>query len=188
MDKKSPAEQIEDLLRLKDKGALTEEEFAQAKAKLLSEVGTNRADASVGETFTDAASSVTAAFSNSMSDSATSYKNLAWILYWGTVLMNIIGFFPLFAWISLIIGIALVIVAALKMGPASDTIYGSHFKNIVVVTVVSLLGYFILLLVTLGTLGIGIIITGPLFIALVIWYIYRVVKGMMRLNENKPMA
>ena len=39
MEKKTPTEQIEDLLRLKEKGAITDEEFARAKAKLLESIG-----------------------------------------------------------------------------------------------------------------------------------------------------
>ena len=186
METKTPTDQIEDLLRLKEKGAITDEEFSQAKAKLLGNIGSSgRSDASVLDTLGGAASSVTQAFSNSLSDSESSFKNLAWILYWGTVAMNIIGLFPVFLWVSLVMMIGIVIFAAMKMAPSSGTIYNSHFRNIVVVSVVSCIGYFLLFLVTVGTLGLGLIITVPLSIALLIWYTYRIVKGMLRLNEKK---
>lgn len=186
MEKKTPTEQIEDLLRLKEKGAITDEEFARAKGKLLEAIGLGSGkDASVSEALGGAAASVTQAFSNSLNDSDVSFKNLAWILYWGTVAMNIIGLFPVFLWVSLIMMVGIVVISAMKMAPSSGTIYNSHFRNIVVVSVVSVVGYFLLFLVTLGTLGLGLIITVPLFIALLIWYVYRIVKGMMRLNERK---
>lgn len=186
MDKKTPTEQIEDLLQLKKKGAITENEFAQAKAKLLDTIGSNSgSNASVSDTLSGAASGVANAFSNSLSDTESSFKNLSWILYWGTVVMNVIGLFPVFVWVSLVMMIGIVIISALKMAPSVGTIFNSHFRNIVVVSIVSVVGYFILLLFTIGTLGIGLIVTIPLTIALLIWYVYRVVKGMLRLNENK---
>lgn len=180
---KTVAEQIRDLHALHESGAITEEEFSNAKSRLLGTLN-KRSGESAGDTFSNATNAVTSAFSNSLSDSAPSFKNLAWVLYWGTVAVNLIGLFPIFAWVSLVVGIGIVVVAAMKMSSSVGTIYNSHFRNIVIVAVVSLVGYFLLLLITIGTLGLGIIITGPLFIALMIWYIYRVVKGMMRLNEG----
>ena len=181
MTRKTVAEQISDLHQLKESGALSEEEFSQAKTRLLNSIGTSDG---VTETFTTAAGSVTSAFSNALGNSETSFRNLAWILYWGTAAATLIGLFPVFAWVTFFVGIAIVIIAALKMAPAAGTIYNSHFRNILVVTIISVVGYYLLLLVTLGTFGLGLIITIPLGLALIVWYIYRVVKGMLRLNEG----
>ena len=184
----NPAEQISQLLALKEKGAITEEEFNAAKAKLLENfVNPVQAEKSASEKLSAAADTVVTSFSNSLSDNDVGFKNLAWILYWGTVGTGLLGLFPIFAWLSTFLGLGIIIIAALKMAPARGTIYSSHFKNLVVISIVGLVGYFLLLLITLGTLGFGIILTLPLGIALVIWYVYRVVKGMMKLNEGSAL-
>ena len=75
---KTPAEQIEELMRLRDKGAISDEEYNQAKARLLSGIGIpSKSHVSVSETVSSAADTMATAFSNSMSDSAGSFKCLS---------------------------------------------------------------------------------------------------------------
>ncbi len=40
----------------------------------------------------------------------------------------------------------------------------------------------------LATLGIGMIVLWVLPLAVLVWYLYRVIKGWVRLNEKKPVA
>lgn len=98
-----------------------------------------------------------------------------------------IGLFPFFLWVSAIAWIAAVIIAALKLSPSKDTIYNSHFKNIVLTAVLSAASLVFFFVVTVLTFGLGLIITIPVIIAAFIWFVYRIVKGMMRLNEGRAM-
>jgi uncharacterized membrane protein len=112
------------------------------------------------------------------------YETLGWVLYWGTVGASLLGLIPVFAVLSLVIYLGILVLAFIRSKDAEGTLYESHFRNVLTVGVVSFVGALILLLVTIGTLGFGAIITIPAWIVLLLWAIYRIIKGMLRLKEK----
>jgi uncharacterized membrane protein len=44
----------------------------------------------------------------------------------------------------------------------------------------------LLLVLTIVTLGIGIIITWPLYFLFLLWLGYKLIRGMMKLNDGQP--
>jgi uncharacterized membrane protein len=83
----------------------------------------------------------------------------------------------LIAGITSIVG---VIIAHIKKGGAAGTIYESHFGNQIVTFWVSLL---------LGIIGgvLTYVLVGFLVLAFVfVWFLYRTIKGLIRLNDGRP--
>lgn len=98
-------------------------------------------------------------------------KNMAMLVY----ILFIASYFTV---ITAIIG---VIIAHVKKGDAAGTIYESHFSNHIKVFWIGLL---------LGIVGVAlaVILVGYLVLAVVaVWSIYRVIKGLIRLNDGRPM-
>ncbi len=73
-----------------------------------------------------------------------------------------------------------VILAFIKRDEAQGSIYASHIDWLIKTFWVSLIGLF------LGRLTIFILIGWPILVATGIWFIYRVVVGLIKLNEDKP--
>lgn len=112
------------------------------------------------------------------------YESLSWVLYWGTVGATLVGLIPFFAFLSIVAYLGILVLAFIRSKDADGTLYATHFRNVFFVGVVSFVGSILLLILTVGTLGFGAIITIPAWIALVLWCIYRIIKGMLRLKEN----
>ena len=97
-------------------------------------------------------------------------KNYVFIAYITYALGLLILFTP-------VIG---VILAFIKRDEAQGSIYASHIDWLIKTFWVSLIGLF------LGRLTIFILIGWPILVATGIWFIYRVVVGLIKLNEDKP--
>ena len=85
----------------------------------------------------------------------------------------------LFIWFTPVVG---VILAFIKRDEAQGSIYASHIDYLIKTFWVSLIG------MVLGMLTILILIGWLILAATGIWLIYRVVVGLIKLNEDKPVS
>ncbi|HHK6007159.1 TPA: DnaJ domain-containing protein [Neisseria subflava] len=117
---------------------------------------------------------------NSFNDTATNVvntpssdvKNYVFIAYVTYAL-------GLFIWFTPVVG---VILAFIKRDEAQGSIYASHIDYLIKTFWVSLIG------MVLGMLTILILIGWLILAATGIWLIYRVVVGLIKLNEDKPVS
>jgi uncharacterized membrane protein len=114
------------------------------------------------------------------------YHALTWVLY---VASGAIGLATLgeFSGTLLLVGcLAVIFLARSRKKDAAATVHGSHLANIASTMTIALAVAVLLLVFTIATLGIGIIITWPLYLLFLLWLGYKLVRGMMRLNDGQP--
>jgi uncharacterized membrane protein len=95
---------------------------------------------------------------------------------------TVIGAF-LIGWPSIIA----VILNYVKRGEARGTWLESHFSWQIRTFWFGMLWVGLCLLFVVMTLGIGLIVVWVPLIAVTVWFIYRVVRGWLRLSEQRPM-
>ena len=114
------------------------------------------------------------------------YQALSWVLYVasGAISLATLGEF---SGTLLLVGCLVVIfLARSRKDDAASTIYGSHLANIASTMTIALVVAILLLVFTIATLGIGIIITWPLYFLFLLWLGYTLIRGMMKLNDGQP--
>ena len=109
---------------------------------------------------------------NVVNTSNSEVKNYVFIAYVTYAVGLLILFTP-------VIG---VILAFIKRDEAQGSIYASHIDYLIKTFWVSLIGLF------LGRLTILILIGWLILLVTAIWFIYRVVIGLIKLNEDKPVS
>ncbi|PCM45737.1 DUF4870 family protein [Marinobacter sp. ANT_B65] len=110
--------------------------------------------------------------SSSESISLSSEKNTVWLVY----ILHVLGFFT-----GGLTSIAAIIVNYVKMSDMKSSVAKSHFKWQIRTFWWGLLWSLISLVLTyflVGLLG---------FVVLFFWFVYRLVMGMIKLNDNKGM-
>jgi uncharacterized membrane protein len=112
------------------------------------------------------------------------YHALSWLLYVGLLVIAASPFIDISGTTVVIGSVVILVLAMSRRGDAAGTIYGSHLSNIFTVTLVNMVVGFMLLAFTILTLGLGIIISWPLSILLILWSAWRVVRGMLKLNDG----
>ena len=125
--------------------------------------------------FNDTAANHTANYNtgvNVVNTSKSEVKNYVFIAYVTYAL-------GLFIWFTPVVG---VILAYVKRDEAQGSIYASHIDYLIKTFWVSLIG------MVLGMLTILILIGWLILAATGIWLIYRVVVGLIKLNEDKPVS
>jgi len=110
---------------------------------------------------------------------------VAWILYWGYWILTLIAAIPLLSWLGILGYIALVVVALMKIGEAADTIYESHFRNYVLVAVVGVVGSLVFVFLLVVSIDVGLSVGIIIIVGVLAWSVYRIVKGMLRLNSGR---
>lgn len=96
-----------------------------------------------------------------------------------TLIIYVLQLVSLVTGITAIIG---VVMNYLKRDEVRGTILESHFEWQIKTF------WWMLLWVIVGSILTIFVIGALVFLAAAIWYIYRAVKGLIHLNENKPMA
>jgi uncharacterized membrane protein len=120
--------------------------------------------------------------------SLVNWTTLIYALHAGSLVIGILGTATvigafLIGWPSIIA----VILNYVKRSEAQGTWLESHFRwQIRTFWFGALWGGLSIVFVVM-TLGIGILVIWPVWIALGIWFIYRVVRGWMRLSAQQPM-
>jgi uncharacterized membrane protein len=112
------------------------------------------------------------------------YHALTWVLYISSLGVAVATLGDISGTILLVGCVAIILLARTRKEEAANTIYGSHLANIASVMTIALVVAAILLAFTIITLGIGILITWPAYVLFLLWLGYRLVTGMMRLNDN----
>lgn len=99
-----------------------------------------------------------------------------------TMAIIIYGLF-LSTWVGFAIGPLIgVILAYIKRGESRGTIYDSHYSNAIEVFWVSLV------MALLGVLTIWVGVGFFIWIGLCIWYLFRTIKGLVRVIDSRPYA
>jgi uncharacterized membrane protein len=114
------------------------------------------------------------------------YQALSWVLYVasGAIALATLGEF---SGTLLLVGCLVVIfLARSRKDDAASTIYGSHLANIASTMTIALIAAILLLAITILTLGIGIIVTWPAYVLFLLWLGYKLIRGMMKLNDGQP--
>lgn len=114
------------------------------------------------------------------------YQALTWVLYICSAGIALATLGEISGTLLLVGCIAIIVLARSRKADAAQTIHGSHLANIGSVMTIALVVAAVLLAFTILTLGIGILITWPLYVLFLLWLGYRLVKGMMRLNDGQP--
>ena len=124
-------------------------------------------------------------FSKTFERTPEGFQALTWALYVasGTIALATLG--EISGTLLLIGCVAVILLARTRKAEAASTIYGSHLSNIATVMTAALVVAVVLLSITVITLGFGIILTWPLYVLFLLWLGYRLVKGLMRLNDGQ---
>ena len=112
------------------------------------------------------------------------YNALTWILYFVSAGIAVATLGEISGTLLCVGAIAVIVLASSRKNDAAGTIFVSHLENIRWVMLVNLIASIILLTVTLITFGIGIIITWPLYVILLVWTGFKLIRGMMKLNDG----
>ena len=196
-------EELMKLAGLRKDGIITDEEFTSLKADLIarhsnvtaagqtaSQSSSIQSGAKVLEDHKEKASRTSAQVSNTVtknsdSDTASGFRSTALVLYWAALLLGIVGAIPGLFWVSIVVDIGIIIFAIMKMTESKGTIYESHFLNVVIIEIVST-GLVIIITLTPSDSE-GMIVFDFILIAVVsVWWLYRFIKGLMRLSRGEP--
>ena len=121
-------------------------------------------------------------------ESLVTWTNMIYLLHAFSLLTGILGAATvigafLIGWPSIIA----VILNYLKRGEARGTWLESHFRWQIRTFWFGLLWVCLCGLFIVGTLGIGIIIAWIPLVFITIWFIYRIARGWLALNDRRPM-
>ncbi|MBL8789463.1 MAG: hypothetical protein JNM45_03135 [Rhizobiales bacterium] len=112
------------------------------------------------------------------------YHALTWVLYICSLGVAVATLGEISGTILLVGCVAIILLARTRKEEAANTVYGSHLSNIATVMTIALVVAAILLAFTIITFGIGILVTWPAYVLFLLWLGYRLVRGMMRLNDG----
>jgi uncharacterized membrane protein len=111
------------------------------------------------------------------------YLALTWVLYVGSAALAAATLGEFSGTLLFLGAIVVIVLSSSRKADAAATIYGSHLENISGVMWVNLVASLLLIAFTFITFGIGIIITWPLYLVLLVWTGFKLIKGMMKLND-----
>jgi uncharacterized membrane protein len=114
------------------------------------------------------------------------YLALCWVLYIGSAALAAATVTDFSGTLLFFSATVVIVLASSRRTDAASTIYGSHFDNISRIMWVNLVVALCLIAFTWITFGIGVIITWPLYLLLLIWTGFKLIKGMMKLSEAQP--
>ena len=121
-------------------------------------------------------------------DSLISWTQIIYLLHTLSILTGLLGAATvvgmfLFGWPSLIA----VVLNYVKRGEARGTWLDSHFRWQIRTFWFGLLWVSLCALFIVGTLGIGIIVAWLPLGLVALWFIYRIARGWMALNDRRPL-
>jgi uncharacterized membrane protein len=111
------------------------------------------------------------------------YLALSWVLYIASAALAAATLGEFSGTLLCLGAIVVIVLASSRKSGASSTIYGSHLENISGVMWVNLVASMLLIAFTFITFGLGIIITYPLYLVLLVWTGFKLIRGMMKLSE-----
>src|SRR3954466_8911357 len=121
-------------------------------------------------------------------ESLITWTNVIYLLHAFSLLTGILGAATVIG--AFLIGWPSIIAVTLnyvKRGDARGTWLESHFRWQIRTFWFGLLWVALCGLFIVGTLGIGILIAWLPLVAVSVWFVYRIVRGWLALNDNRPM-
>jgi uncharacterized membrane protein len=109
---------------------------------------------------------------------------LTWVLYIGSCGIAALTLGEISGTLLFLGCIAVIVLASSREKDAAGTIHESHLANIRKVMTVNLIAALVLIAVTWLTLGIGIILTWPIYLCFLIWTGFKLIRGLMKLNDG----
>lgn len=114
---------------------------------------------------------------------AEGYLALSWVLYIASAALAAATLGEFSGTLLFLGAIVVIVLASSRKADAASTIYGSHLENISRVMWFNLIASLCLIAFTFITFGIGVIITWPLYLVLLVWTGFKLIRGMMKLSE-----
>jgi uncharacterized membrane protein len=114
------------------------------------------------------------------------YQTITWALYIASCAIAAATLGEFSGTLLLIGCIAVIVLARSRIADAASTIYGSHLQRIAKAMTIALFVAIVLKAITYLTLGIGVIITWPLYLLFLVWLGFTLIRGLIRLNDNQP--
>lgn len=113
---------------------------------------------------------------------------MVWIIYWLSIASAVLSIIPAANMLSFPVWIVSLALAFVKRSDAKETIYASHISNIITISIVGLIALIILLLFVAVIPLAGLVIGSIGGIIVFIWQVYRLIKGMLRMNDKKAFS
>jgi uncharacterized membrane protein len=110
---------------------------------------------------------------------------LTWVLYIGSCAIAAFTLGEISGTLLFLGCIAVIVLASSREKDAAGTIYESHLANIRKVMTVNLIAALVLIAITWLTLGIGIILTWPIYLCFLVWTGFKLIRGLMKLNDGQ---
>ena len=124
-------------------------------------------------------------FGKTLERTPEGYLALSWALYIVSAALAAATLGEFSGTLLFLGAIVVIVMSSSRKTDAAATIYGSHLENISKVMWVNLVASLCLIAFTWITFGIGVVITYPLYLILLIWTGFKLVKGMVKLNDTQ---
>lgn len=122
-------------------------------------------------------------FGKTLERSPQGYLAMSWALYIASAGLAAATLGEFSGTLLFLGAIVVIVLSSSRKTDATATIYGSHLENISRVMWVNLVASFCLIAFTFITFGFGVVVTYPLYLILLIWTGFKLVRGMMKLND-----
>jgi uncharacterized membrane protein len=122
-------------------------------------------------------------FGKTLERTPEGYLALSWALYIASAALAAATLGEFSGTLLFLGAIVVIVLSSSRKTDAASTIYGSHLENISKVMWVNLVASLCLIAFTWITFGFGVVITYPLYLILLIWTGFKLVKGMVKLND-----
>ena len=124
-------------------------------------------------------------FTKALERTPQGYLALSWVLYVGSAALAAATLGEFSGTLLFLGAIGVIVVSSSRKADAAPTIYGSHLENISRVMWINLVASLCLISFTWITFGLGVFLTWPLYLILLVWTGFKLINGMMKLSEAK---
>lgn len=111
--------------------------------------------------------------------------NLVKIMYFVALGIVVASLIPGLVALGMFAWIGLAIFAYLKRNDSASLMARSHYSNYLTVFWIGLVIYVICTLLNIFTLGIAIFVTVPILLIAAVWQLYRLIKGLTRVMDDR---
>jgi uncharacterized membrane protein len=123
-------------------------------------------------------------FGKTLERTPEGFEALSWVLYIGSCGLAAFTLGEISGTLLFLGCIAVIVLSSSREKDAAGSIYASHLANVRKVMTVNLIAAVVLIAVTWLTLGIGIILTWPIYLCFLIWTGFKLIRGLMKLNDG----
>jgi len=118
------------------------------------------------------------------------YESLCWVLYVVSFLMAVFSLGPVSGapllqdCLLVFVVIVAIVLASKREKDAAGTIFESHLGNIRMTMTVNLIATLALTAFAWVTLGVGIVLTWKIYLCVLVWTGFKLIRGLMKLNDG----